>query len=469
MKFNFHMQRILAFILTVLLTLPIAAEPADTFATAIQQRLDILMKDAMFRTSQVGLYVYDITANAPVYEHDKLQRLRPASNMKIMTAVTALSTLGADYQLRTHLYIDNLSFTPESAPEEFMPAIADPDEADSIMSQARHAAVITIKGSMDPLLGPDDLRAFAQALRDRGIVDIKDDIILDATFKDTIPAGWGWCWDDDNVPLTPFLYLGKAGLFETNLRRALKDAGITFSGGFRHGLVRPEAQVIATRSHTIDQVLHTMMKVSDNLFAECLFYHLASKIGKAGTSSKDAAAKVSEFIRKIGHNPADYTIGDGSGLSLYNYLSAELLVDVLRYAHAHQDIYNHLLPSLPIMGRDGTLRSRCIGTSAQDRVHAKTGTVRGVSSLSGYATAPNGHLLAFAIINQGISDSKTGRGFQDRVCQAITRPLDRTTASSSNTSPATTPSSIEPDRLPEASEDEANSPQEPEPEVQETF
>lgn len=450
------MQRILAFILTVLLTLPLAAEPADTFAIAIRQRIDLLMKDKMFKTSHVGLYVYDITADSALYEHDKLQRLRPASNMKIMTAVTALGTLGSDYKLNTHLFVDSLSYTADTAPEEFMPAIADPDEADSIMPDVRHAAIITFKGGMDPLLGSDDLRAFAQALRDRGIVDIKNNIILDATFKDTIPAGWGWCWDDDNVPLTPFLYLGKADTFENNLRKALKDAGINFSGKFVHGHVSPEAQVIATRSHTMDQVLQTALKVSDNLFAECLFYHLASKIGKGNTTSKDAAAKVCDFIRKIGHNPDDYSIADGSGLSLYNYLTAELLVDMLRYAYAHADIYDHLYPALPIMGRDGTLRKRCIDTPAQDRVHAKTGTLRGVSSLSGYATAPNGHVLVFSIINQGISEAKIGRDFQDRVCLALTRPLDK-------------PKTIQPDPLPKESEDKEEKAEEPNPQPEENL
>ena len=76
------------------------------------------------------------------------------------------------------------------------------------------------------------------------------------------------------------------------------------------------------------------------------------------------------------------------------------------------------------MGRDGTLKNRCKGSSAQDRVHAKTGTVTGVSSLAGYATAPNGHQLAFAIINQGIRHTSTGRNFQDRICKALTQPLD---------------------------------------------
>lgn len=57
-------------------------------------------------------------------------------------------------------------------------------------------------------------------------------------------------------------------------------------------------------------------------------------------------------------------------------------------------------------------------------VCAKTGTVEGVSTLSGYCTAPDGHTYCFSIMNQGIRHTSTGRNFQDRVCQALTRPLD---------------------------------------------
>ena len=56
------------------------------------------------------------------------------------------------------------------------------------------------------------------------------------------------------------------------------------------------------------------------------------------------------------------------------------------------------------------------GTRAQGNVLAKTGTVEGVSSLSGYLTAANGHLISFSIINQGIARTRTGHNFQDQVC-----------------------------------------------------
>ena len=81
-----------------------------------------------------------------------------------------------------------------------------------------------------------------------------------------------------------------------------------------------------------------------------------------------------------------------------------------------------LYASMPIAGIDGTLDDRMRRGHAHGNVHAKTGTVTGVSALAGYCTAANGHKLCFSIINMGIRRSATGRRFQDRVCEALCRP-----------------------------------------------
>ena len=96
-----------------------------------------------------------------------------------------------------------------------------------------------------------------------------------------------------------------------------------------------------------------------------------------------------------------------------------MLVALLGYAWQTPAIKDHLLPSLPVAGFDGTLQKRMTDTAAQGNVFAKTGTVTGVSSLAGYLTAGNGHTLAFAIINQGVPTSSLGRAFQDSVCQEL--------------------------------------------------
>ena len=130
------------------------------------------------------------------------------------------------------------------------------------------------------------------------------------------------------------------------------------------------------------------------------------------------------LISRLGFDAANYTVADGSGLSLYNYVSPELLVAFLRYAHQKSNIAGYLRPSLPTAGADGTLQSRMKGTKAQYNVRAKTGTLTGISSLAGYLFAPNGHDVCFAIINQGVISSRHGKAFQDRVCAALCTPSE---------------------------------------------
>lgn len=130
---------------------------------------------------------------------------------------------------------------------------------------------------------------------------------------------------------------------------------------------------------------------------------------------------MNRLVSRLGFKPSAYYIADGSGLSLYNYVSAELEVAFLRYAYSKKNIYAALHECLPIAGVDGSLDERMRRGAAHDNVRAKTGTVTGISSLAGYCTAANGHVLCFSIINSGIRYTSSGRNFQDKVCQALCR------------------------------------------------
>ena len=129
-----------------------------------------------------------------------------------------------------------------------------------------------------------------------------------------------------------------------------------------------------------------------------------------------------QLINKLGLDATAYRLADGCGLSLYNYVSPELEVRFLRYAADNSSIYNHLYSSLPIAGVDGTLKKRMLSQFTRGNVHAKTGTVEGISSLCGYLTAANGHRICFSIINQGVMHGRNGRRFQDKVCQLLCQP-----------------------------------------------
>lgn len=363
----------------------------------LQERLDHLAQNPIFERTQLGMCIYDLTADSMIYSRGERQLLRPASTEKLLTSITALSQLGGSYRFETKMYYSG-------------------SIADSVLT-----GNIYVVGGFDPRLGHDDIRGLCAALHSLGIWRIAGNVCLDVSMKDTLRWGYGWCWDDDLTRLTPLLLNGK-DRFEEGLRQALTDEGITYNETFLQDKVPGDATFVTSRFHTIDQILMRMMKNSDNLYAESVFYQLGAQSGVSYPSWKRSAQKVKDLIRDMGLNPSDYRVADGSGLSLYNYATPELLTKALRYAYQRNYIYLHLYPSLPIAGKDGTLRHRMRSGTAYGNVHAKTGTVEGVSTLAGYATAANGHELCFAIMNQGLLYHSTGKNFQDRVCQAITKP-----------------------------------------------
>lgn len=363
----------------------------------IRYRLDSLLRHPMFETSTVGLEVYDLTADSILYKVNEHQMLRPASTMKLLTAITAIDKLGGSYQFRTQLYytgkVEDHTLTGD----------------------------LYCVGGFDPRFNIDDMNAFVESIRCMGVDTIRGSIVADRSMKDADLLGEGWCWDDDNPPLSP-LTIGRNTQFVDRFIRQLVDDGVVLDVRVSDGTLPDSAFHLCSRFHSIDQILLRMMKQSDNFYAEAMFYQLAAHQGHRPARAKDAAAIVKRLISKVGLGHRPYRIADGSGLSLYNYLSADLEVRLLRYAYRNSTVYLHLLPSLPVAGSDGTLRNRMRGSFAADNVKAKTGTLEGVSALAGYCTAANDHRLCFSIINQGVMHTSNARRFQDRVCNALCAP-----------------------------------------------
>ena len=370
----------------------------------VKARLDHLMNEPLLKKTQLGLMVYDLTADSAIYCQGEKQTLRPASTMKLVTAITAIDKLGGGYQFRTQLYYTG---TIER----------------NILRGDLHCI-----GGMDPRFNNDDLRAFVESIQKAGIDTIYGRLITDTSMKDDTRLGEGWCWDDDNPSLTPLL-IGKKDQFIERFLQELNDAGIMVvqDGEMTAEPTKGKAKNkpfihLCSRFHSLDQVLMRMLKESDNLYAESVLYQIAASGGVKNASAKDARQWINKLITRIGLNPGEYKFADGSGLSLYNYVSAELLVRLLRFAYHNQNVYGQLYPALPIAGVDGTLEKRMKGAHTNGNVRAKTGTLTGISSLAGYCTAANGHKLAFAIINQGVLRNASGRTFQDKVCTALCEP-----------------------------------------------
>ena len=363
----------------------------------VKARLDSLMTDPLLERTQLGLMVYDLSADSALYRYGSRQTLRPASTMKLLTGITALDVLGSRYDYRTYLYYTGTI-------------------ANGVLT-----GDVWLVGGMDPLFDDTDMHIMAETLHRVGVDSISGRIVRDVSFKEEALLGEGWCWDDDNPQLTPLL-VSRKDEFADRFKDELVKCGVAVNAPITTDRLPKDVLLICSRSHRLTEVLEPMMKESDNLYAESMFFQIAASMGKRPATAAHARQVIKTTVAKSGVSGVPYRIADGSGLSLYNYVTPELMVSMLRYAYLKRDIMSVLYPSLPVAGVDGTLKKRMKGGPAQGNVHAKTGTLSGISSLAGYCRAANQHLLAFCIINQGIMKNAEGRDFQDKVCELLCRP-----------------------------------------------
>ena len=387
------MRKLSLIYLLLLITLPIHA--LDSISVEIVRRLDMLMTDSLLRHSQMGMYVYDISDDTLLYAHNELQLMRPASCQKVVTAVTAISELGEDYKFRTGIYLEGTR------------------------QGSTFKGNIIVRAGFDPLLRSSEVSQMIDVLRKKGIKSISGNLLLDLTIKDTLSRGSGWCWDDDDKIIRP-LYLDGKPKFAAPFRNLLRKAGIQLKGRTLQRAVPKGAECVTEFQRPITAVLLPMMKESDNLCAEAVFYQLAAHSQKPRASAKDAVKYINALIDTLGLDAKHYRIADGSGLSLYNYATPELFGHLLRYAYRTPQVLPAFYDSLPIYGEDGTLKKRHLSPHAIGNVHAKTGSVTGVSTLAGYCTTAHGHTLCFVIFNQGLIRAAHGRAYQDRVLEALT-------------------------------------------------
>lgn len=462
--------------LTITTLLIAVAHPAYA-QTQLKDKLDKLVNEKLPPESEVGICVYDLTARQHVYSYRDKKLCRPASNMKILTVLTSLSSEDADVPFRTYAWYKG-----------------------NIANNTLYGDIYIV-GGYDPRFDEERMDSLVNRIASFPFTNIQGKIYGDVSMKDSLYWGAGWSWDDTpyyyQPYLTPLMFskgivevVAKPGVAgdtaslkitpassfykvknETQTRTA--DAGkftvtrnwlenkndIVVSGnveGKRTGTVNmyptqdffmhvlteklvnkgiycdtayeyaefvpdSSAVLMACLEQPIDKVLEDIMKESDNMATEALLCKLTSNLtGKKKVSTEEGLEFIEALIERVGHDPKNYQLGDACGLSDYNSISPALLVDLLKYAYADTELFQKFYTSLPIGGVDGTLKNRMRkGTKAYMNINAKTGSISGISTLSGYAKASNGHILAFSIMNQNTLTSAKARAFQDLVCNAL--------------------------------------------------
>lgn len=231
------------------------------------------------------------------------------------------------------------------------------------------------------------------------------------TVRGSIDAGSGPFETWVTVP-DPVRYFGVA------LRAALAEEGIVLEGALRPVERLPGAVWERVAVHRSDLVtaVRTTNKRSQNFYAESLLKALAAERCGHGTW-REGARVLAEFVESIGVPRGTFQFADGSGMSRQNRFTARGITTLLRHMFFHPAA-SEFAQSLPYAGENmGSWKRRLAAPPYRGNVFAKTGTLNGVSALSGYAKAASGKSYAFSIVlNKTRGDS---HGTQDRIVMAL--------------------------------------------------
>jgi|HigsolmetaAR201D_1030396.scaffolds.fasta_scaffold01671_4 D-alanyl-D-alanine carboxypeptidase/D-alanyl-D-alanine-endopeptidase (penicillin-binding protein 4) len=399
------LRRLLPSLIALLLTVT-AAAPAEAVDRArLQGKLQTL--HARLGPAS-GAMVVDLDDGRVLFSRRADASLVPASNQKLFVTAAALLELGPDHTLTTAVH---------------------PAPGAAIDASGRLKGDLYLVGGGDPTLDDAGLRALVTRLREAGLRRIDGAVVGDESLFDTLRGG----------PATGFRYdywlggglsalswrLGRMSAGSPALAAAkrfgalLKARGITYTRKPRAGVMprTGAAQVpepLATlASPPLRRIVATVNTASQNFYAEMLTKALGAHLGTGG-STAGGLKVVARRMRALGLSPR---LSDGSGLSRGNRTTARQVVSLLQAMHAEQ--VPGWKESLPVAGVSGTLRKRMRGTAAHRACRAKTGSLNGVSSLSGYCTTPGGE-VAFSVIANRVC-SACAKRIEDRMVAAIAR------------------------------------------------
>jgi serine-type D-Ala-D-Ala carboxypeptidase/endopeptidase (penicillin-binding protein 4) len=377
------MRRLVALVIVGLFALPAAAH-AITLSTLKAS----WNKRERRMGSHAGAYAVDLGTGRVIYSRHANRRLAPASNEKLLTTASALIRLGPRTTLDTSV---------RAAPD----AVLQPDgtlEGDLILV-----------GAGDPSLNDVAMRDLVAQLRLAGIRRVTGAIVGDESLFDNRRGSYdsGFGYDPDLGGALGALTWGH-GRFDSRgpayyaasrLRYFLKLGKVRVSSKVAVAptatLETPTLAVHA--SPTIAELISITNHPSDNFYAETLLKLLGARAGTGGSTARGITA-AKEILTELG---VTARMVDGSGLSRVDRVSPHQIVRLLA-AMAGRPEAADFRASLAAPGEWGTLQHRMTGTAARGNCRAKTGTLNGVSALSGYCFDLDGHTIVFSLLENGV-------------------------------------------------------------------
>lgn len=408
---------------------------SESIPSSIAQKLQQKILQKLDGKADIGVKLWSLNSGQSLFVKNSSETFTPASNTKIFTAVAALLSLGSQYTFKTSLLTSNHAHLARNT--------------DTLHGD------LYLKFSGDPSLTQAHLTKLIAALRDQGIHNIQGNVYIDDSAFNGASVGPGWNQHDlkfcyaapvssaiINHNCASTLNHGDVSYKKKNshsrfskkhahpwrkkharyvshvvkepsryardmLSHLLARAKISYEGSVSYH-VAPQNARILTEHHSapLSTLLKTMLKRSDNLFADAIFKKIGSVYFNQPGNWSNSAQAVKRILATQAHlNTKNLILMDGSGLSHYNSATPEHVISLLNFAYQQLPNGTDFILALPISGIDGTLAHRLRHPAMQGRVRAKTGTMKQISALSGYLETHHQDVLIFSIIINGFAGS----------------------------------------------------------------
>lgn len=494
MKFKvFACLVIFFFVLTALIFFPSFVEEEQTLNEdsvaviadnePLADKIKHILDNEQLSSAIVGVTVKHAQSGDLLFSHNGETRLHPASNMKLLTGMAALETLGTDFRFQTEILTDG--------------------QLDGNTLQGN----LYVRGKGDPTLLKADFEQIAKELKAQGIEVITGDLIGDDTWYDNVRLSQDLNWSDEpfhtgaqisaltfapyedydsgtvivevtsvdgnahirTIPDTDYVTtLNKTETGETKdisverkhgtnmiivegkipkddsisrswvsvweptgyalavFRDTLVEQGIQFASD-SHNIIEAtpdSAQLLVTKkSSPLSEILIPFMKLSNNGIAEVLTKEMGKQVYMEGSWDKGLEV-IEDVVEAFGVERNEILLRDGSGMSHKTLISSNNIAQLL-YVVQGESWFNAFKYSLPVAGEEdrfvgGTLRHRLTSAPAKGNVTAKTGLITGVSTLSGYVKSKDEEELIFSfLINNHLGSNKEMQEIQDDLVRLL--------------------------------------------------
>lgn len=437
------------------------AVPARAQAPRLEAELRLILENPILRKAMAGVHVRDLKTGRTLFAHNGARLFNPASNMKLFTTASALWFLGANYKFRTEVRRDRDFKNGVVNGNLYVKGYGDPtlttEQVFGVVNQIALKGIREVKGDLvvddtffdsvfegpgwDQEHGDHAYAAPVGALsfnfntfevhtlpgdqvgapvrvsvwpdvpsiqvvstaktRGRGTrariwtgTSRESGDAIRVTVRGSMAVNDIWGRIKRSRVHNPSLFAGQM------LKQMLQMRGIKVKGRlrFRKMAKRGTVPILTHFSRPLAEIVSTLNKYSNNFMAEQILKTLGAELSDQPGSWKNGSDAVREFLTEIGVDGKQVVLANGSGLNDVNRITPQQVTQVLQAMYKRFDVRPEFVASLAVAGHSGTIHSRFEDSPAQSKLRAKTGSLTGVSALSGYVESKDGKILAFSVM-----------------------------------------------------------------------